>query len=381
MLSPVEQEKVVQDNRFAFELFRQSTEALPINENALLSPLSIGTALAMVNNGARGETREEINKTLKWEGFDVETINNYYKKLVHDLPLLDPKTTLHTANSIWHHQRLSVLPDFLSINKQFYMAEVAALDFTDPSAPADINEWVNAKTSGKIPTIVDVIPANMMMYLINAIYFKGSWEQQFDPSETATGTFRKEANNSVQTDFMNITHKFKVSSDEYAEAIELPYGNRKYSMVIAKPKDGSTPAQLLEKYKEEGWQSLVSKFGTADVNLSMPKFKFSYEKQLKNDLTALGMDLAFSEMADFLGISTAQKLAISEVKHKSFIEVNEEGTEAAAVTSVGMIATSMPQVYTFTVDRPFLFVIREMNTGLILFVGQVNDPLAQEAGG
>lgn len=381
VLTAAEQQKAGNDNRFAFELFRTATTNLKANENALLSPLSVGVALAMTNNGAVGETRQAIEQTLKFDGFDTETINAYYQKLLTDLPALDPRTTLDIANSIWYRQGFHVLPDFLNINGTFYNANVSALDFADPAARDVINNWVSNKTRKKIPTIIDNgIPADMVMYLINAVYFKGTWEQRFKKADTKRGVFSLPDGSTLQTDFMQVRHKFNLAATDEAEAIELPYGNRKYSMVVLMPRGGTTPAQLAEKLVgPEAWASVVGAFRTAEVQLALPKFKFSYENKLNDELSGMGMGIAFSPQADFSGIGGGRNLVISEVKHKSFIEVNEEGTEAAAVTSVGVELTSVgPSVYTLNVNRPFLFAIREMNTGLILFLGQVNNPSIEE---
>lgn len=382
VLTVTEQQKAGNDNRFSFELFRVATADLQASQNALLSPLSVSMALAMTNNGAVGETREAIEKTLKFEGFDTETINAYYQKLIGDLPALDPKTRLDIANSIWYRQGFQVLPGFLDINHAFYKADVSALDFADPGAPDIINDWVSEKTQTKIPKIIDGgIPAEMVMYLINAVYFKGDWEQRFDKSATKKGEFVRSGGNPLQTDFMHVKHTFNVAATEHVEAIELPYGNKKYSMMVLKPKAEITPAQLVEELAEgEAWQTMVGTFRAVETDLSFPKFKFSYENKLNDELTDMGMGIAFGigGVADFSGINGVGNLQISEVKHKSFIEVNEEGTEAAAVTSVGIEFTAAPQTYVFRVDRPFLFAIREVNTGLILFIGQVNDPSVVE---
>ncbi|MFC7522511.1 serpin family protein [Parapedobacter sp. GCM10030251] len=376
ILTAAEQQKADNDNRFAFEIFRTATTDLKANENALLSPLSVGMALAMTNNGAAGETRKAIESTLKFDGLDTETINAYYQKLMTDLPALDPRTTLEIANSIWYRQGFHVLPDFLNANHTFYKADVSALDFADSGAPDVINNWVSEKTKKKIPTIIDgSIPDDMVMYLINAVYFNGAWEQRFDKADTKKGVFQLPDGSTLQTDFMHLKHTFKVAATNDLEAIELPYGNKKYSMVVLKPRETVSTAQLAEKLADKDtWASVIRALNTTETQLALPKFTFSYENKLNDELAVMGMEVAFSNSADFSGINEIGELKIDEVKHKSFIEVNEEGTEAAAVTSVGIILTSLPQTYAFTVDRPFLFAIREMNTGLILFIGQVNDP-------
>lgn len=377
VLTEEEQEKVATDNRFAFELFRTATANLGPRDNALLSPLSVGMALTMTNNGAAGETRDAIAKVLMADGFDAVTINTYYQKLIVDLPQLDPRTKLDVANSIWYREGFEVLPDFLDVNRTFYRAEVAALDFADAGAAEIINDWVSRETNDKIPTIIDGnVPGNMMMYLINAVYFKGSWEQRFDKGATEDGEFTRADGTTLQTDFMQVEHTFNIAATETAEAVELPYGDKKYSMVVLKPREGRSLADVAEALGDPAaWRSLTASLALRTTQLSLPKFKFSYENMLNGELTDMGMGIAFNpQMADFSGIST-DPLVISEVKHKSFIEVNEEGTEAAAVTSVGAVVTSVgPEVYALRVDRPFLFAIREMGTGLILFLGQVNDP-------
>jgi len=380
VLTVAEQQKAESDNRFAFELFRKATADLKPDQNALLSPLSISTALAMTSNGAAGQTREAIENTLKFGELDREAINAYYQKLMVDLPALDPKTTLDIANSIWYRQGFQVLPAFLDVNRTYYKADVSALDFGDPNAPNVINDWVNNKTKKKIPTIIDGgIPGDMMMYLINAVYFKGAWEQRFDKAATKKGTFTLPDGTSLETDFMHVKHTFNIAATNKIEAIELPYGDKKYSMVVLKSKAEVTPAQLMETLVDgEMWQTMVGAFHPVEADLSFPKFKFSYENKLNDELTEMGMGVAFSNAADFSGINADGNLSISEVKHKSFIEVNEEGTEAAAVTSVGIVLSATPQTYVFNVDRPFLFAIREMSTGLILFIGQVNNPSVEQ---
>ena len=383
LLTPTEQEKAVTDNRFAFELFRRATTHLGAQDNALLSPLGVSMALAMANNGAVGDTHEVIEQALMADGFDAEAIHAYHQKLTADLPLLDPRTTLDIANSIWYRQGFDVLPDFLEVNRTFYNAEVTALDFADAGAPDAINDWVSRKTNDKIPTIIDGdIPSSMMMYLINAVYFKGSWAQRFDKSATESGAFTRADGTTLQTDFMHMEHVFNVAATDEVEAIELPYGDQKYSMVVLMPRgDGDLTALAETLVDPDTWPALAASFYGRKTRLALPKFKFSYMNKLNDELTDMGMGMAFDpQRADFSGISPSP-LFISEVQHKSFIEVNEEGTEAAAVTSVGFATTSQPQVYNFHADRPFLFVIREVTSGLVVFIGQVNDPSVEATQG
>lgn len=382
VLTSEEQQLVEKGNAFAFEWFKQITSTLESHDNTMVSPISLSTVLAMTANGAHGETKEEIYGVVGLEGLEERVINDYYQKLITGLPLVDPTATLDIANSIWYRRGFSVLPTFLDVNREYYKAAVEALDFADPAAPGRINSWVDQHTHGKIPSIVENIPANMVMYLINAVYFKGVWQQQFDPENTSTGIFHLANEDSLQTDFMRLESSFSLQNSELADAIELAYGDGQYSMVVIKPKDGYTPTDVVDQLgKANVWKQWMGGLRASKVNLHLPKFKFSYDRTLNDDLMTRGMGLAFSEHADFSRINSEEDLLISEVKQKTFVEVNEEGTEAAAVTSVGVGVTSMPMITQFVVNSPFLFVIREVQTGLILFIGQVNDPSTEETKG
>lgn len=378
VLTPEEQEMVTKSNDFAFQLYKESLSGLSAKENALISPISIQMALAMTYQGAKGETEEAIITALGLEGFEKAAINDYFQKLLQDLPALDAMTQLEIANSIWYRQSFNVLSDFLKVNSEFYKAEVNPLDFGAPDAPDQINQWVNQKTREKIQKIIDDIDSETMMILLNAVYFKGGWEEQFDESDTHKAPFYTD-NQEVQADFMKLIHSFKVYSNPRFQAVEMPYGNKKYSMVAVLPAEEIQIADLIDQLNVPATAGdlLHSDKGfTNKVQLYFPRFKFSYANSLNDELTALGMGNAFMGGADFTGIAD-EDLAISEVKHKSFIEVNEEGTEAAAVTSVGIVVTSMPaQPFTLKFDRPFLFLIREQTSGLILFIGQINNPLS-----
>jgi len=380
-LTPVEEKKVNQDNAFSIDLFRTAVEGMNPNDNVLLSPISASIALAMLSNGAVGETKDAINKALVFEGFTEEQINAYYKKIIQALPNLDPKTKLEIANSIWYHHDFNVLPDFLKANENFYHAKIAALDFTTPNAPDIINDWVSESTNGKIPTIVDQISPDMVMYLINAIYFKGSWQEKFETAKTSKMPFLKNDGSVLNADFMNVQKNFNIIDNDQLQGIELPYGNGQYSMYVLLPSEQQSANDFVKGLKDnDQLGEIYSKFNKAETNLFFPKFKFSYQNKLNDELSKLGMGIVFTDQADFTKIAN-ESLLVDEVKQKAFIEVNEEGTEAAAVTSVGVRTTSMPIVHTLTFDRPFVFFIRENNCGLILFTGVINDPSKEENGG
>jgi serine protease inhibitor len=373
-LTNEEQQKVATDNNFAFNLLKAVTVNENADKNIMISPFSVGVALSMVSNGSQGATLEAIHKTLRSEGLSEDIINDYYSKIIKDLPLLDPTTDINIANSIWYRQGFTPTPTFLKTNEDKFNARSEALNFQDPAAKNIINNWVNTQTKGKIPTIIEEIPQGMVMYLINAVYFKGTWKYTFDKSKTTTGTFNLGNGQTVPTPFMSEKMKLNMAITPSATAYELLYGNGKYSMVIVVPASTTTLNDYIASMTDEKWLALSNSLREAEIIIRLPKFKFSYEKELKSTLTNLGMGIAFGDQADFKRINPQGNLLISEVKHKTFIDVNEEGTEAAAVTSVGVGPTSGPMQY--LVNRPFLFAIREVNSGLILFNGLIRNPTA-----
>ena len=369
---------VAANTQFGFNLFNDihKTEQ---NKNIFISPLSISIALAMTLNGASGETEQAITNTLHLQGLDSESINTGYAGLRQALQVADPKVILAIANSLWARQDVPFKQDFLQRNTQFFGAEVSTLDFTDPNTLPTINQWVNTNTNGKITKILDEINSDMVLFLINAIYFKGTWQTAFDPSRTRDGTFHLATGDEKQIPMMTRTgdYAYHENYDAKFQAISLPYGDGRMSMYIFLPYRESDINTFLEGLTPENWERWVSEFREQEIFVSIPKFKLEYEKTLNNPLHSLGMGIAFapgdadfSRMADLETLG--KNLYIGEVIHKAVVEVNEEGTEAAAVTSVGVRATSLPPQ--FIVDRPFFFAIRDNETKTVLFMGTVVDP-------
>ncbi len=372
-LTAKELQKAEADNKFTFNLLQQVAAAEPSTKNLMLSPLSVSMAIAMTSNGSNGQTLTDIRNAMQFKDFTEAEVNSYYQKVIKQLPELDSRAKLNIANSIWYRNELTVLPSFLETNTINYKAKVSALDFANPSSKNTINSWVSEQTQGKIPTIINEIASNAAMYLINAVYFKSAWRNPFDKSKTAKADFNLADAGKVQTDFMyGGKINFRQAGDQETSIYELPYGNDIYSMVIVLPKQGVQLGNVIENIDANKWKTWMGGLTNATNVVKMPKFKFSYEKTLNQTLAGLGMSNAFSNAADFSRINGTGGLKISEVKHKTYLDVNEEGTEAAAVTSVSIIFTSAPQPV--VIDRPFLFAIRERHTGLILFTGIVNNP-------
>lgn len=376
VFTATEQQQIAPGNAFTLKLFKASSNTIGSNQNLMVSPLSVSFAIGMTSNGAAGQTLTDIRKTMGFDGFTEDEVNAYHHNLITNLPQLDPNTNIKIANSIWYASGFTPLPQFLKTNTDFYNAQVQSLNFDDKTASLNtINNWVSQQTNNKIPKILDQMPDGARMFLINAIYFKSTWKTRFEAKQTYRAPFRLANNSTVQTDFMTShTVELKNAYDNGTNIVELPYSNDRYSMVLVMPDtDLKSYVNNLDQTK---WDMLMSKLTAAKSQITIPKFKFSYDIRLNDILKSMGMSVSFSDLADFSRINTGGGLKISEVKHKTYIDVNEDGTEAAAVTSVGVVATAAPPTNVF--DRPFIFAIREMKTGLILFTGVVNNPTLSE---
>lgn len=368
-LSVAESKMSAATNALGWSLLREARKA-EAGKNLFISPLSVSLALGMTLNGAAGTTLDSMRIALGVAGEPIEEINAGYRNLIDLLHSLDATSQFEIANSIWADAGTAFLPAFLATGKTSFDAEVRALDFAAPATLATINDWVNAKTHGKIPKILDAISPEEVMFLINAIYFKGNWRSAFDPDRTLDAPFHASDGTIQSVKMMSLDPEIHpYSSNRDLELVELPYGNGTFVMDIVLPREDRTLAAVTEGLDATRWAELVSGLHDRDFGLRMPRFKMEYKRTLNEDLKALGMRVAFdSELADFTNLID-DKAWITKVQHKTFVDVNEEGTEAAAVTSVGIGVTSAPA--TLSIDRPFLFVIRERLTGTILFVGQL----------
>lgn len=377
-LSPTERQTVRSGNAFGLKLFRSVHTANTGKPNVVVSPLSVSMALGMTLNGAEGETRTAMEKTLERSNLSAAEINDAYRSLIDLLLGLDPSVQMEIANSIWHRNTFPVEQAFKDTNRVHFDATVEGLDFGSPNAVNRINEWVRTSTQGTIDTIVQDIPPRVMMYIMNAIYFKGRWRQPFDPADTKQAPFHHPDGSTSQVDMMTLESPIfpHARMDEY-QAVDLAYGDSLYTMTLVVPDEGVPLDSVVSTLDREQWKTTTAQLQPARLaSLSMPKFKIDYKTSLNRALQSMGMDVAFDpNRANFDGINPNQEdLHISNVKHKTFIEVDEEGTEASAATSVAVRVTSAPPK--IRVDRPFAFVLRERHSGTILFMGSVTDPAA-----
>lgn len=376
-LSPKAAKIIESSNDFGIESFQWLNDAEAENKNLLISPFSVVQALSMVWNGAEGTTKEQMSDVLNISSAIEQQYNSEQKSLRNSLLGADDLVMVDIANSIWYRETDVVLDDFVNINQEFYNAEVSGLDFSKGEhAKAIINSWVNDKTRGKIPEIVDEVSDDHYMFLINAVYFLGDWAYAFDSEKTVEENFSAENGETVKADMMRTKAGFKHFLNNDVEMVELPYGNGHYNMLLMLPADNDVTSFIdgLDDSKLTGW---IDEMITRDVQVVIPKFKFETSLKLNDMLIDMGMPLLFGGSANLSGINGRGGISVSRVKHKTFIEVDEKGTEAAAVASVEIGYTSSgtgQQVHSIRFDRPFVFAIREQDTNTILFLGKIADP-------
>jgi len=370
-------------NRFAFDLFRPILADAKGDENIMISPFSITSALSMTLNGASGGTFEAMKKALRLDGKTLEQINDTYLKLMTEMVPVDERVVLEIANSVWVEKRLSVKQKFMDDVLKWYKAEARGIDVTDPDAVDIVNGWIEEKTHDRITDMLDYLDPDLAMLLINAVYFNGKWRYQFDEADTKEEPFFVSPTAPKTVPMMHQEENLKASKDNNLTIVDIPYGQGNYSMLIVLPEAGISASDAAEALTSSQWNKWISLLenNTHIVELSMPRFKYNYKRLLNEDLKGLGMGIAFSDWADFGNISD-QQLQISRVIHQSFIETNEEGTEAAAATIVEFIFTSAgpdpePTVWKIDLDRPFLYFIHETSTGTILFMRKVGDPTVE----
>jgi serpin B len=362
-------------NGFAFDIFGQVLKSSNENENVMISPLSISYALSMTVNGAKGDTRDAMLEALRLKGISVDAINSSYKNLTTDLLAVDKQVLMSIANSVWIENDFTVKKSFTDILTDYYNADEKTFDINDASAPDKINAWIEDNTNGLIKKMIDKLNDNTVMLLINAIYFKGKWKSQFEESNTIQMPFFKSGGNQINVPMMKQKTDFSVYEGNGFILAEFPYGQGNFVMDVILPDEQGGLSNTVASVSDENFTAWLSLMNERETDVSFPRFKYGFKKTLKDVLTDMGMGIAFTDRADLSNISDQYDLLINEVTHQTFIETNEEGTEAAAATVVDIGIVSMPPpALVFKMDHPFIYIIRETTTNSIIFMGRVTDP-------
>lgn len=371
-----EAEMVKSDQQFAIEFFANvfNEEAAELDKNFMISPLSLSMALAMTWNGADGETKAVMQKVLKLDGYTDQEVNEYYEKLREALLKTDPSTKLAIANSIWTNKNIKIKDDFIRLNNEYFNSTVESVDFSDANSVKLMNKWAADNTNNLITHVLDKTNPNALMYLMNALYFKGIWTSEFNSRNTSSKPFYSEDGQTKNVDMMHQKSSFNYNENQTMQIVELPYGNQAFSMIVLLPKEGNKLADVTQELQNSNsWGNLVSGLRSTQVDLYLPKFKTEYSRVLNDVLEKMGMGIAFEPgAADFSRMTDADAF-ISFVEQFTYINTDEVGTEAAAVTVVGIEPTSYQpdRTATFNANRPFIYIIRENSTGSILFMGAV----------
>ena len=360
-------------NGFAFDLYRRYSSG---SGNILFSPYSISTALSMTYEGARGQTAEEMEAVF---GFLTNPSNRLpsVAKIYNTLNEEDREYALHTVNALWIQQDYNILKEYVDNIANYYGGDANILDFA--SEPEEsrliINEWVEDRTNDRIK---DLFPAGSIdslvrLVLTNAIYFKGDWLYEFDPEATSVEDFYVSPSTAVEVDMMSLHRTFNYANTDNLQLLELPYTGDDVSMLILLPKEGHMD-EVETKFSDQMLSELVDMMEETDVDVYLPRFTFDTKYFMTEDLAEMGMPTAFTSEADFSGMTGTKELYIDMVIHQAFIEVNEKGTEAAAATGVAMRLSAALPGEVFRADHPFIFLIRDLDTGVIMFMGRVSDP-------
>jgi len=371
--------KVDADNCFSFKMFKEVSEMK--GKNTFFSPLSLNMALGMLYNGASGDTRTEMANVMGMADFTETEINEYYQKISKSLLEIDPLTEISIANSIWYREGFPVKKTFFDINQTYFDAMVKALDFSSPDAADIINQWCAKKTKDRITDIIDIpIDPLAQMFLINALYFKSKWQFEFNKANSHQDDFTLIDNRKKKVNMMQQITALPYYADQYLQCVEMPYGNEAFSMVVILPADGTNIEQLIDYLDNTKWQNILNYLFMQNINLKLPRFKIECEMNLSGSVKNIGIKRIFiprvAEFENIVDTKVVKDLHVSRIKQKTFVEVNEEGTEAAAVTVIGITGESIgvPGPISFFANHPFLYLIKEKSTGAILFIGRMDEP-------
>lgn len=379
-LTTSEVEALSASNDFAFRLLSEVRAEREARENVFLSPLSVSMALGMAANGARDETLDAIRTTLGLEHLDREEMNEAYRGLLEILSSLDPQVDLSVANSAWMREGIAFRSTFVDRLQHYFDADARTLDFEDPASVDVVNQWISDRTNGRINAILQSISEDDLLFLVNAVHFDGAWRNRFDAAETRPRPFHLEGGETVDRTLM-WQEEMEVRAAHTQDNIlvaDIPYGGGAYSMTIAMPQT-KTLSELLDTMTGDRWDSWIDVLNTFPLPVALPRFEMDYDVRLAAPLSRMGMAIAFDPSdADFGDIheSSDLRIHIDRILHRTFLSVDEEGTEAAGATVIGFVPISGGdrEPEPFIVDRPFLVVIRDRLSGAILFVGAVYDP-------
>lgn len=362
---------VQQGKSFAFDFIRRVNEVK--KESFIVSPLSMQFLLGMILDGAQGETADEICRVLGYEAGNIQAVNEFALSMMEQLPAMDKKTTLSIGNAAFVNQSYPILDSYRSCVVQYYDAEVSNLDFINVgSATNQINDWCSDRTNGLISRVLDQVDPNVLAYLMNAVYFKSQWTHQFQKEATAMEKFVDENGKESSVPMMKNNGFFYSQENDVFSAVRLPYGNGAYQMTVILPRKGKTVKDALSVLNDRQWNEFNYSWSERDVDIWLPKFETISHCDLNKLLIEMGMPTAFDGLkADFRAMSD-YAVCLSLVMQDAVIKVDEEGTEAAAV-STGMMTTSVQEPFTFHADHPFLYLITESSTGAILFAGKFTE--------
>ena len=394
-LTLTSEERVInsQQNEFSLDLLKQVNANEKSSENVFLSPLGVAFVCGMMTNGAEGNTLDQILSTIGAEGYSVDDLNEYYKNILENLPYLDKTTDMKIADAIWVDDQCHAKKDFIDVNKTYYLADVVSLDLQDQLTPKAINDWANKNTKGLIQEVLnEPFSDDVRMVLTNAIYFKGQWAEEFKKVNTREEEFTLASGTTATVSMMNMEKELSVTPpydwqlyfsqidtvpDYYdARMLRLYFKDKAYCMDIVLPREGINCEDYLAEFDMEQLKELEELLRSCKVEVKLPKFTLKYHRDLNEDMQTLGMTDAFNgQLADFSGIAE-EDLYLNKLFQDSFLEVDEEGAKAAAVTTSFFTNAAAPDraVEPFIVNRPFLLFIRECKYGTILFAGKIGHP-------
>jgi serpin B len=373
-LTVPQQALVTTNNDFSFSLFRTASQKGKTGKSRILSPLSVTYLLGMINDAATGETQQEITNTLGVSGSTAQEINALCQSLMTQAPELDQQVTLRTANAIYVNKNFTLKRQYAEDMATYYAANAQSLDFSTDNAVKEINNWASKKTQGMIPQIVDELKPEAVSYLLNAVYFQAKWTRQFDAQETRRESFTTSTGSTVKVEMMHNKAEAMYAYNDIYTTLWLPYGSGSvWNMMVLLPREGKTVNDVVASLSATSWMDNINQARITELDIRIPKFTTDDLTPLNDILQAMGIQLAFDRnQAQIPNMCEDMNLYISQMMQKARIEVNEEGTKAAAVTMAETGVNSLPPVIQkgeFHADRPFVYLITENNSNAIFFIG------------